>query len=224
MKSLLPFLLFVSTLVQAKNLDILQCLELVDFKPDQFASGDFPESLDQIEPIIDLKNGYYEISKPELDITYIQAAKYNNADGSITLMITGYEYDMVCERYNTRSFLIFPSGDKYIEMGMDELNLTKDYNHFLHSDELNSILENLLQQLKGRYLSSDATIIDLHRELYDFHYILPRKGTALTISLTVCDYIPTNEAELSMTEWKIITSSIPVLSFNYDKKFIRFIE
>lgn len=220
MKLLLPFLLLLSLTFQAKNLDIMECLRLIHFEPEKYSSGDF--SFEGIQPMIDFKNGYYELKDPNSDIKYIQAAKFNNGDGSITLMITGYEYDMVCSRYNTRSYLIYADGEKAVEMDKDDLSLTTDLIKFIDSDKLEAVMAKILKELKGKYLDENASLDNLYNEFFDFHYKLPQTGTSIVVSVTICDYIPTNEIEVNEEDWNTIEESIPTRSYAFDKKYVIF--
>lgn len=222
MKFILPLLILFSLSLNAKNLNIIECLELIEFQPERFSSGDF--SFEGLEPFVDLKNGYYEITDPDpnRDITYIQAAKFNNNDGSITLMITGYYYDMVCESYKTEAFLIIPDENTFVEMSLYDLNLDLDIMDFQGNSSLKSTMEKLLEELQGQYLDEGAPLEQLYSELFDFHFILPQKGTAITVTLTICDYIPLNEIEINEEDWNTIESGLISYAFQYDKKFIRF--
>jgi hypothetical protein len=196
----------------------MACLDLIDFKPENYASAEYLPS--DPEPLIDLKNGYYEITSEEQVLC--QAAKFNNTDGSVTLMITGFFGDMQCSWYETYAYLIFPDGKKYVEISTDDLNINKGLRSFIDNPELDIVLSSLLDKLKGNYLSETDGLDVIYGEMFDLHYVLPQKGTDLTITLTICDYIPTNEIEVSEEDWNIIENSIPELTFAYDKKFIRF--
>lgn len=221
MKFFFPlFLLLTSLSTQAKNLNIEECLQLVDFDPAKYIQADI--SWEEYQPLVDIKNGYYEIKDTDTDRILCQAAKFNNKDGSVTLMITGYYSDMQCSNHFTQSYLIFPDGKKYIEMGLEELNLPSDYAAFIGNEILNKELEKLLIDLKGIYLSEEDNVGQVYNELYDFHYILPRYGTDISVSLTICDYIPTNEMEIKSDVWDLIEESVPTKSLSYDKKFIKF--
>lgn len=198
----------------------MECLDLIGFTPQNFSSGDF--SFEGIEASVDYKNGYYELKDPNSEIKYIQATKFNNADGSIILMITGYENDMVCTRYNTTSYLIIDDGKKIVEMDKDDLNLSKDLIKFIGNDQLNSLMSKMLGELRGNYLDENAIIESLYNEFFDFHYILPQKGTSIIVTLTLCDYIPTSEIEINKEDWSFIKSCIPKVSLSYDKKYIKF--
>lgn len=217
---LIIIIAFCNLPIQAKTLNIEECLELIDFEPLHFIEADLAST--DFNPTVDIKNGYYEIMHNTEDIILCQAAKFDNKDGSISLMITALQSDEQCSRYITSSFLIFPEGDRYIEMGLEELNLNEKFQSFFKDEILNQLLEKLLSQLQGGYLSQTATVEDLYKEFYDFHYVLPRYGTALTITMSLCDYIPTNEIEITEEDWKMIKSSIPSKSMAYDKKFIKF--
>ncbi|MCB9195412.1 MAG: hypothetical protein H6600_07645 [Flavobacteriales bacterium] len=220
MRILLPLFILFSIGYQAKTLDIQQCLDLIEFKPENYASGDF--SFEGLVPTTDLKNGYYEIVSPYTNITYVQAAKFNNGDGSITLMITGYEYDMVCERYNTTAYLILPEEDNYIEMSLHDLNLDIGIENFQSNPTIKSVLEELLIELRGNYLDENASLESLYNELFDFHFILPQKGTDIITTISVCDYIPLNEIDISEENWNILLGGRISKTMQYDKKFIQF--
>lgn len=220
MRFLLPFLLLLQLTIQSKNLDIQECLDLIDFKPETYASGDF--SFEGLIPLVDLKNGYYEIVSPYNGVTYIQAAKFNNSDGSITLMITGYEYDMVCERYHTKSYLILPEKEEFVEMSLHDLNLELGLQGFQNNHDLFSTLDKLYQQFIALGNNDEVSFESFCSDIYDFHYVLPRNGTAITVTLTICDYYPSENLEVTEEEMKLIQSGIVSRSYQYDKKFIRF--
>lgn len=211
---------FVTLSINAKSLNIEECLSLIHFEPMQFIEADLAST--DFNPVIDYKNGYYEIKHPSEDIILCQATKFDNKDGSICLMITAYHADEQCYWYTTTSYLIYENYEKYIEMGSDDLNLPLDYAKFIDNPELNELLEELISILRGSYLSQDATIKDLYNEFYDFHYILPRYGTDLKVTLTVCDYIPTNEMTIDPKDWSLIKNSTPQVSMSYNKKVIKF--
>ncbi len=222
MKLLTPLLLLIATSSFAKNLDILECLKLVNFELSDYTYGDF--GFENTDTIVDLKNGYYEVYLPSFEVAICQATKFNNKDGSITLIITGYENDMVCHRYNTKAFLIYEDGKKFVEMGNEELNLSQDLKKFMDNKQLNEVMLKLFDQVKEGYIADEPTLDKLYGELFDFHYILPQKGTTLTVTVTLCDYIPLNEVNIPENDWNIIQNSIPTRTFAYDKKYIRFLD
>ena len=79
------------------------------------------------------------------------------------------------------------------------------------------ILEKYLPEIKKTYLDSNATIEDLLKEIYDLHMIIPRKGTNIKVTLTVCDYIPLNVVNIGKEDWSIIEDNIKVIELIYDK-------
>lgn len=221
MKYILPLIILLFSLsAKAKLLNIQECLDLINFQPMDYIEGDLDTT--DFYSTIDLRNGYYEAVSKSNENIYCQATKFDNKDGSITLMITGYHYDMVCVRFHTNAFLIFPDGKKYVEMGLEELNLDEKLSDFIDNPDLDVLFEELLVIMRGSYFPEDATVSDLYNELYDYHYILPQQGTTLTVTLRLCDYIPTNEVEIIGNDWDLIQNSIITVELPYDKKFIKF--
>ena len=51
---------------------------------------------------------------------------------------------------------------------------------------------------------------------------MPQRGTSLIATLGVCDYIPTNEIDISTADWALIESSFQSIELKYDKKVKQF--
>lgn len=152
-----------------------------------------------------------------------QAAKYNNADGTITLGITGYYEDMQCSNHPTFFYEISKSGDGFTRIDNATVMPSLELSEFFAGSKSIEILKTYFPDIKKTYLGSDATFEDLINEVYDFHIILPAKGNKVKVTLTICDYIPTNELSIDKEDWNEIKDNIRTIEFAYDRRLKRFI-
>ena len=136
---------------------------------------------------------------------------------SILVGISGYYRDMQCNYHSFYFYEISKLGDSYIPIENNAIVTSLDFSMFFKDSKPIHILEKYLPEIKKTYLDSNATIEDLLKEIYDFHIIIPRKGTKTKLTLTVCDYKPLNEIKIGKDDWSIIEDSIRVIELIYDK-------
>jgi hypothetical protein len=205
---------------QDKN--ILECLKLIDFEPHNYVEADI--NLGRADTVIDLGTGYYELSlSSEIEnIKLCQATKFNNADGTITLAITGYIADMQCNNHPSYFYEISKSGDSFIRIENTTIIPSLDLLEFLTGSKSIEVLKKYLPEIKETYLNSNATIEDVLNEIYDFHLIVPRKGAKIKVTLTLCDYIPLNEVEIHENDWNVIKDNIKIVELLYDRELKQF--
>lgn len=200
----------------SRNKNILECMEIIGFEIYKYVQADVV--LERSDTIIDLKSGYYELNFDfSEEVKLCQVAKYNNTDGTILLGISGYYGDEQCSYHPFYFYEISKSGDRFIPIEHKAILPSLDFSMFFVDSKPIQILEKYLPAIKKTYLDSNATIEDLLKEVYKFHIIIPRKGTKTKVTLTVCDYIPRNQVNISKDDWSIIEDSIRGIELIYDK-------
>ena len=207
-------LIFINSGI-SQNRNILECMELIDFDFYQYVQADL--SIENCDTIIDLKSGYFELFNDETKTKFCQIAKFNNIDSTILVGITGFHADMQCSNHPSHFFEISKSGDSITPIENKAVLPYLDYPMFFTDSMSIQLLEKYLPEVKTKYLGSNGTIEDFMREIYDFHIIIPRKGTKTKLTLTVCDYKPLNEIKIGKDDWSIIEDSIRVIELIYDK-------
>jgi len=224
--TLLIYILLIN-LSFGQNKNILDCLKTIDFKLEDFNESDFFKPTDTI---IDIKNGYYElfvanthiIDNIEQNTVLCQAAKFNNTDGTIILAITGYYGDEQCSKHPSFFFEISKNGDDFKRIELSNILPNIELDEFLSESKAIKIIEEYLPKIQGNYLDTNATVKDVLNEIYDIHYILPRKGKTITATLTVCDYIPTNEVSFEENDWEFIEREFKTIDLVYNDKLKTF--
>lgn len=200
----------------SRNKNILEYMEVIGFDIHKYVQADVV--LERSDTIIDLQSAYYEVNIDSGEkIKLCQVAKYNNRDGTILLGISGYYGDEQCSNHPYHFYEISASADRFIPIEHKAVLPTLDFSMFFIDSKPIQILEKYLPEIKETYLDSTATIEDLLKEVYDLHILIPRKGTKTKITLTVCDYIPRNEVNISSDEWSIIEENIREIELIYDK-------
>jgi len=193
-------------------------MEIIGFEAHQYVAADIP--LERCDTIIDLKSGYYELNYAFDDYTKIklcQVAKFNNTDGTILIAITGYYADEQCSNYPSRFYEISKSGDRFIPIELETVLPFLNFSTFFTDLKPTQILEKYLPEMRDKYLGSNAEIANAIDEVYDYHIIIPRKGTTAKVMLTVCDYIPRNQVNIDRNDWSIIEDHIKAMKYIYDK-------
>jgi hypothetical protein len=197
-----------------KNLTIDQCLALDGFNFNEYNQADrMPK-----DTLIDIKNGYYEISDGEIKL--LQATKFNNKDKSILIIATGFYADMQCANYFTNFYI--KSKDSLIVCNQNRVMPTLKFSDFFIDSTITEIVKKYLPEIQEEYFPN-ATIENIYQELFDFHFILPRFGTDIIVELTVCDYIPTNVVEFDKNDWEVINTNHASIKFTYNKSKKKFI-
>jgi hypothetical protein len=200
---------FVASCKAQQN--ITECLELAqEVNRFSFNESDFTPT----DSLIDLKNGYFEMSSSDHVLT--QAAKFNKKDKSTLLLVSGFYSDMQCANFPFYLFEIDKKGDTCIKKDPMNFFPALRYEDFLKNDSVLKIANKYLPILAETYLDENATVQQILSEFYDFHFILPRFGTTIEVTLTVCDYIPVNEQEI--VEWKEVEKAIKSLYFKFNKQ------
>jgi hypothetical protein len=197
------------------KMSVQKCLDLIHFDMSKYNHAD----VQAIDTLIDEKNGYFAVKG--YDQTLCQLTYFKNNDGSYLVMSTGYYSDMQCANYFTYFHSVPSSLDTAILMNQSNYMPAISFTDFFVGDSVSKILEQYIPQIRESYLNN-GTLEDVINEVYDYHFILPQKGTKLKVELTICDYIPVNQVEFSETDWSIIETQIKVLSFSYDRKNQKF--
>lgn len=223
-RSIVLFFLFsitISGYSQSKN--IVECLELIDFNPEQYIVADIP--LDRTDSIVDIKAGYFEISISQFEdekLKLIQAAKFNNEDGTITLAITGYYADEQCSNHPFHFFEISKDGKSFLELETTTILPSLSLNSLLEKSTCFKVLSKYLPEIKKNYLGPNTKMEQVINEIYDYRIFLPKQGANIAISLTTCDYIPRNQVGFMEADWEAVESSIKTIIFAYNKELKRF--
>ena len=216
----IPFLLLSINPAMAQNKNILECMEVIGFDAYRHVEADLNPK--ECDTLIDLESGYFELKDVGIDTKVCQVAKFNNFDGTFLVGITGYFADMQCSNHPSQFYEISKSGNSYVLIEKDVILPALDFAMLFTDVKPIQVLEKYLPEIKSTYLNSKATLKDVLEEVYDFHIIIPRKGTTLQITLTVCDYIPRNQVSISAEDWNIIETHIKVIELSYDKIQKRF--
>lgn len=166
------------------------------------------------DTLVDLKNGYYELSNEDQKLC--QVTKFSKKDKSSLLLVTGYYSDMQCSSFPFHIFEIDKNGDSCVKAVPSFYFPNLRVEDFLKTDTSQKIAEKYLTSISEEYLSADASISQVLGEFYDFHFILPRYGTTVEVTLTVCDYIPVNQ--VAIVEWDAVENAIQSLYFKFNKR------
>ncbi|MBC7863585.1 MAG: hypothetical protein IAF38_11455 [Bacteroidia bacterium] len=184
----------------------------------------YSADLSPSDTIVDIKNGYYEISSAydKTKITLIEAALFKNTDSTATIAVSGLKADEQCSfhhiyfyEYNWKTDNIKPIADKDV---LPEFNLKM----FFKKSSVKKTLLPYLKAIQKAYLTDSAGIDDVLDEIYSYRFLIPRSGTTLMINLDICDYIPTNVVGIKPADWKIVETDFKKITLRYDKKKKRF--
>ncbi|HAA15546.1 MAG TPA: hypothetical protein DCE41_29115 [Cytophagales bacterium] len=217
----LPLLLtlgLTSTVGYAQN--ILEALKRQEDAFGPYTQGELMAT----DTLIDLGNGYYEeymaASHGEKTILR-QAAIFRNQSGTTTLAVTVTRWDFVCFQHETEFYKLSKAQDGIKDIPQEELLPVWELQEFL-TDTVIEVLNRYLPEIEASYLEGPATIADVAAQIYSLRISPPREGTALSVSLAACDYIPTNEVSIAPEDWAIITDQVRTLEWAYDKAKQRF--
>ena len=215
---LFTLLLLVSNWVclAQDNLSIEDCLHLDGFKFNEFRRADRTPK----DTLIDVKNGYFEISDNNTKL--LQAAKFNNPDGSILIAATGFYEDMQCSSYFTKFYIKQKNEARLHEIAHQFILPEINYLDFFTDSAIVEVAKKYQSQIQKKYYP-EATLEDLYSEFYDMHFTLPRFGTNLEVSLTVCDFIPRNEVTFTKHDWDVIENNHTAITLLYSKKKNQFV-
>ena len=206
---------------------ILQCLKLQDSLFDKHVYGDISPT----RTTIDIKNGYYEASTFESDkkgkvtkhLTLFQATIFINKDTTITLATTAYKADEQCDWHETNFYEISKNRDSIKKINTARILPEVMLESTLVSVKAKMLIKKYLPQIKKQYLDSTATLNTVVNEIYNTHFILPKKGSAIKMTLTTCDYIHRNLGIINPKDWEIITSNLQSVDFQYNRNKKQFI-
>lgn len=169
------------------------------------ASGDFPKpSAENIT--VDEKNGYaaaftdYPIEADSVDAAFpvFQAALFKSKSKLPLLVVSNYQSDHVCEKYET--FFLRRIGNKWTEV---EREILPAMNLKMFWDKPQSA-ERLLNITKESFIS--------------YHFELPRRGTQVKVSLEICDYLDDNAPEAANEEMIKLINSAKTIYLEWDKQ------
>ena len=200
---------------RSQTMNILECLDVIDFDVNKHVAADI--LLDQCDTIVDVNSGYFEIYEGRENISLCQVAKFINKDGSILIAISGYYADEQCSHHPYSFSEISPSENTFRTLDAAAIFPSLAFTLFFVDSMPNKILEKYLPEIKQNYLDSNATLTDLLEEIYDVHVIPPQSGTKTKVTLTVCDYIPSNQVSFNQEDWGIIEEQIKVIEMSYNK-------
>ena len=213
------FILLIS--ISGFSQNILGALRLLEDSLGKYEE----EELRATDTIIDLNNAYYEEfmdSGGGAKTVLRQATLFHNYDESRLLGVTISTWNFVCFDHKTTFFEIAKRKKQIKKVDLESL-LPQLSIQELVPDTVYNILQAYLPKIQSDYLGPDATIEQVLSEIYTLKCVLPREGTNLKIKLAVCDYIPTNEVNISAEDWSHILNSTQVLELKYDKKEKRFL-
>ncbi len=221
MKTLIPFLILILMNISVFSQNILEALELKNDLIGEYVEGEAMST----DTIVDLKNGYYEefLSSGDGNKTIIrQAAIFHNHDGSRTLGVSITSWDFQCYIYKTNFYEIPKLKDSINTIINDDILPNLNIREFILDSNISSVINKYLPEIQENYLGPNATIEEVLSEVYDIIYILPQRGTSLTATLRVCDYIPTNEVSINPDDWAIIDNDFVSIELEYDKTLKKF--
>ena len=217
----IPLFLFLTLnpgFSQRKN--VLECMETINFDLHQYVAAD--RLFERFDTIIDLRNGYFEVLDPDIDVKVCQVAKYNNTDVTVLLAITGFFADEQCSNHPSYFYEISKSGQDFKPLEIKDVLPTLDYPLFFTDSIPIQVLKKYLPEIQRTYLDSTATLENLFGEVFDQHIIIPRRGTATKVTLTTCDYIPRNQVGFYDNDWSIIEEHFKPIELIYDRDKKRF--
>lgn len=211
----------VSQIAVCQN-NILTYMQMIEKKYGAFQAGELGYGHpNQYDTIIDIKNGYYEEKFKDNHLSIRQVAVFENTDSTKTIAITICEYDFVCMLYKTNFYKINKQGEiEKVNNLLPALNIS-DF-----------ISENCMEMLKGYfpeyqkvYPSNINNFKQFLNDLYEIHYIIPRYGTTIIVTLKSCDYLWLNGIiKFSPEDIKTIQTNIKEIQLIYDKKLKKFIK
>ncbi|MEM8527530.1 MAG: hypothetical protein AAGG68_23010 [Bacteroidota bacterium] len=229
------FLFFCIVSGSSQHKNILECMEIIGFNAFKYINYDALPS--RWDTIIDVKAGYYEINY-DFDVNGItklcQVAKFNNSDGTILVGITGYYADGICSGHPSKFYEISKLRDSFLLVEQERIFPSLDFSMFFTNAKPIQALEKYLPEIREKYFNhldtykdSEATIKDLMEAIYDYHVIIPRKGTTAEVTLIVCDFdifdTRIDELNIDLDEWdNAIGGHIGVVEFAYNRDLKQF--
>ena len=211
MKSVSILFLFISFHCFTQNkLDIEKAKALIGYNIYDYNHADSMPT----DSLTDVKNGYFEVSYDYAKLC--QIGLFKNKDGSGLVISTGYYSDEQCSMYFSYFHLIPSSIDTSVVLEPSRVLPALTFRDFFVGDSVDLIIKKYLPEINKNYLEN-GTIDQVISEVYDIHYIVPRKGTKLKVELTICDYIPTNAVSIDPKDWHIIETSIKPIYLKYNK-------
>lgn len=213
MKFLALFTILILIKPSGFSQSILEALQLKEDSIGGYIEGEVRST----DTIIDIRNGYYEefsLYKAGNKTVTRQAAIFHNHDGSKMLGISITVWDFQCYNYGTNFYEIPKSKDSISTVSNHDILPRLNIKELLVDT---NVFKKYLPEIQENYLDSNATIDNILSELYSIVYILPQIGTDLIATLRVCDYISTNEINISHDDWSIIENSILSMELEYDK-------
>jgi hypothetical protein len=174
---------------------------------------------------VDEQNGYLELgcSNIEGGVVILQIKIFENADSTVTIATSGLYSDEQCQFHHTSFFEYSPKTDSVKLIPDEDILPELTLDSFLRNSKAPKILSSYLREIRKNYLGKDATLDDVLREIYSQHFIISPTENIMTISLDVCDYIPTNAVKIKDKDWKIVESNFIKLNVVHDKKKKRFV-
>lgn len=225
-KSIIILLLPFCFQMAISQTTILQCLQLQDSMFDKHVYGDISPN----KTTIDTKNGYYEAFILETDkkgkvtkhLTLFQATIFINADTTITLATTAYKADEQCDWHETNFYEISKNRGGIKKINAKSILPQLNWESALVTVKAKTLIKKYLPQIKKQYLDSTATLNAAINEIYNTHFILPKKAADVKMTLTTCDYIPRNLGIINAEDWEIITSNLQSVKLSYNKNQKKF--
>lgn len=226
MKTIPLIIMMICGLNLNAQVNILDCLELKDSIFGKYQSGEHAAR----NEVIDIENGYYALEWYEEDkegnihnyVPLFQAAIFKNFDEKWSLGITEYHADEQCYWYKSYFYEISKNLDRITEIELSSILPELNWDNFLSESLSKGVLEKYLPEIKEKYLDANATIDDVLHEVYDFHYIMPRKGVHVKVELTICDYISLNVVGFDSQDWEIIEQDFKTLVLKYNRQLKAF--
>lgn len=167
--------------------------------------------------VLDKPNGFLYLQ--DLESSY-SAAKYKNTDGSITLILLEDICDMWCCFQNIYVYDIYNEKKMVKYKSLETMIPQVDLYKFFGKRSLKNLLEDI-EKLHVRDKSQDDyDSTESVFNIFDYEYFLPRYGTDLDVTLSICfESLPSYASSLELRLSKELENieSIKPLKLSYDK-------
>lgn len=157
--------------------------------------------------LIDDKNGYaayLTAPKGDPEKVYFEMALFKPQKGAPTIVVSNYNYDFVCFKYDT--FFLQKQGNNWIEVRSKVLPALSDEIFFVDSEsyEYYKSLKNKLGDRVGGLV---------------MHFYPPRRGTVIGVKLELCDHVDDSVEESEANNFLTVTDALKtiLLSWNREK-------
>jgi len=198
-----------------KGQNILEVFSSLNLKPYELNESDWT--------IEDTLISEVSISYTVGEDTIISVGEYQSRRQGSIVIVSGFYSDMQCS-YRPSYMFHKKKGDTAYQKVDVFQNFRDATNMFdvVDSTETFPIFRRILSELRGQYLDDDADEWSVLHEFYDLRFIPNASRNELILSATICDYIPTNEMELTSLEMTIIENAIRTLRYKFNRRLGKF--